>query len=329
MKILLTLDYELFLGEKTGSVRKCLLDTMDMLESAAANARFTIFVDASYLARLRELSAKYGQLASEYNKICNHLKSLHARGHDLQLHVHPHWATSTFDGSQWHLDASRYKLCDLSPDDADHIFGQAKSLLDSIIGKQTIAFRAGGFSAQPTPLLAGLFSKYGIQADSSVTPGAVYDSAMQKYDYSAVPTDVGHYRFGQDITKAEAEAPFLEVPISTDSVSPLFFWGYVAVKLLKLKKYRNLGDGISVKATNESIRKRLTTFSDNIVTSDGYKIRLLESQRARFKKQGRELMTVIGHPKLATTYSVDYLKRFVANAQAQGDEFITISDLVQ
>ena len=63
MKIFLTYDYELFFGEPSGSVEKCMLEpTADLLNLAKGKDVFlTFFVDVGYLIQ----AEKYPELKGE------------------------------------------------------------------------------------------------------------------------------------------------------------------------------------------------------------------------------------------------------------------------
>lgn len=328
MDIALTLDYELFLGSKTGSVDACLVDTLARIRRSAPGVRMTLFVDAVYLMKLRELLCRDGneKLRIDYDKICNHLKELVAEGHEVQLHVHPHWLWSEYDGTEWHVDNEHYKICDLSDNVAMRVFADAKKVLEEITGQRVIAFRAGGFSAQPTELLTRLFDATGISVDSSVYPGNFYDSTHQKYDYrTSCPKAV--YRFGADICKEDAAGRYTEVPLTTYDLSPLFYWRLAALKILKPRRHRRLGDGLSVKTTGESIRERLLRGTQGFATIDEFKSSYLAKAYKRHKSSGAPVMCIIGHPKLATEYSVKKLSEFCRLVKSQGDRFVTISEL--
>jgi peptidoglycan/xylan/chitin deacetylase (PgdA/CDA1 family) len=59
--VLITFDYELFLGEQSGIVHQCLIEPtnklLDCLNKYAFKAVF--FIDTVYLLRLKEVSAEY------------------------------------------------------------------------------------------------------------------------------------------------------------------------------------------------------------------------------------------------------------------------------
>ncbi|MBQ7690062.1 MAG: hypothetical protein IJT30_02570 [Muribaculaceae bacterium] len=329
MKLLFTLDYELFLGSRTGSVANCLITPMEQLQAAieSAGGKFTIFVDATYLFRARQLSIGYPQLARDVEQISSHLKQLVASGHDVQLHIHPHWAFSTYNDGMWLLDHKHYKLCDLDAETALQVTTQAKELLDTTIGRKTIAFRAGGFAAQPTAMLKELFLKNDIVADCSVCPGLSYSSPQQEFDYTKAPAK-DCYRFDDDICTEDAGGRFTEFPITMHRVSPVFHWKLAANRLLKLQEHRTFGDGAAVKTTGESIVARLTSWQNCQATIDGYKISFLPQAWQATRHRGNELLTILGHPKLATPYSIDRLAKFVQQATAAGDTFTTISQML-
>ena len=55
MNIFLTYDYELFFGESTGSVDKCMIEPTNQLLKIAKefNIKMTFFVDVGYLIKLK------------------------------------------------------------------------------------------------------------------------------------------------------------------------------------------------------------------------------------------------------------------------------------
>ncbi len=328
MNILLTLDYELFLGKETGSVDRCLIQPMSLLSDALISngGRFTIFVDATYLLRLRQLGPEHPKLQEDYNRLIDHIHSLKCQGHDIQLHIHPHWAFSDYENGSWTTDLNHYKLNDLAASKAIQLTKDAKELLDEIIGTKTIVFRAGGFSAQPTHLLTEVFDATGIVADSSVIPGSYYNSFQQEYDYREAPDKKSIYRFEGDICVESPQGRYTEIPISMFNVSPLFHWRLVINRFAKQQKHVGYGDGVSVKTTKDSIMKRLLWWQNCHTTIDGYKINFLKKAYSKAKKNGNDAFTVLGHPKLATPFSIEKVGDFAKEVVENGDKFLTISD---
>ena len=74
-------------------------------------------------------SAKNSEdLISEIEKISSQISKLSSAGHQIALHVHPHWEDCKFDGDKWIIDTKRYKLSDFSNyiplRSQQHIFNQ-------------------------------------------------------------------------------------------------------------------------------------------------------------------------------------------------------------
>ena len=333
MKIIMTLDYELFLGYKTGSVESCLIQPMNkiLLTVDSTNVKFTLFVDGAYIYMLNNLRHENECLQNDYDKVCQHLHELHKAGHDIQLHIHPQWYFSKYNGKEWNLDSTHYKLCDVDEKQMEEYFVESKELLERIVGKKTIAFRAGGFSAQPTELLNKLFDASGVKVDSSVCPGTSYDSNCQKYDYIDVSSK-DLYNFSNNICKEDVLGKYIELPISMISVSPVFHWKLaltkMAVKLGVGKQYLRMGDGSSVKTTGSSIIERLTRTVLTMATIDEYKASLLKMAYRKAQERGTNYFCVLGHPKLATPYSIKKLGEFCSYAKMNGGEFVTLSEIV-
>src|SRR5215470_17635236 len=102
MKIYLTLDYELFFG-RSGTAEKCMIEPAERIAQLCEkhNARCIFFVDAGYLDKLTYYAPRYSQLRREQQMVSDQLIRLSNAGHDVQLHVHPHWEGTVYDGKDW------------------------------------------------------------------------------------------------------------------------------------------------------------------------------------------------------------------------------------
>lgn len=332
MKILLTLDYELFLGNKTGTSEHCLIKPMQAMiaHTAKYNVKFTLFVDAAYLYMLKKMGTEYSELLDEFKRVTEHLRYLQSLGHEIQMHLHPQWFYSSYTNGVWKLDQDHYKLSDMPHDEVERLFVSSKQVLDDIVGHKTIGFRAGGFSAQPTELLIELFQKTGLRIDSSVCAGTKYDSPKQKYDYSCCPQKSSYY-FDKNICSEiddikSDDVKYLELPITMYRLSPLFYWKYIAIRMLRSSKHRNMGNGVSIAANNDSIRSRLLKHSLGMATIDGYKISYLVNVYKQQMINNAPLMCIIGHPKLATPYSIERLGSCCKYLSVSNATFVTLSE---
>jgi hypothetical protein len=316
MKIYLTLDYELFLGSSTGSVELCLVKPMEYLCGIADkhNMKFTIFVDATYLLALKKYS-KYRQLDRDYKIVVQNLLSLKQTGHTIGLHIHPHWFYADYDGRSWITPPGHYKLPDIPFGEARAILMDSKALLEEIVNAKVSTFRAGGFSIQPFEPYAEVFEALGLKIDSSVLSGLYYNSDNQQYDYRNAPYK-DYYRFSENICEEDAGSQFIEYPISTHMISPLFWWKLSLLRILKAKGHKPFGNGKSVESTSSSILSRLTKSQMGFACMDGYKSSLLfamlEKHQKTFGTDAR--FVVIGHPKLATAYSIKIIDKFITDS---------------
>lgn len=318
-QILLSLDYELFFGPRTGTVERCLiLPTQKVAETAERHGvRLSLFVDALYLQRLREAAHRFPRLQHDLDSIHSQLVTLKEAGHDIQLHLHPHWLDSTFDGEQWRLVTTRYKLHDFSTEAMATMVGSAKKLLTSLIGDTVFAFRAGGWCMQPFAPIAPALLAHDIWLDSTVFAGGISDDKDRWFDFTPAPVK-DSWRFGNDPNHEDRQGPFVEIPISAMRVTPLLFWRMaISRKLMPQADHQPFGDGSPMVWGNSYFFKRLTSSTISVASMDGFKAGLLtkafgDEQTA----SGKQLFHAMGHPKALTPYSLARLDDFLTGLEA-------------
>ena len=317
-KILLSLDYELFFGQATGTVDNCLIRPT---EEAARIARrhgafFSLFVDALYLQSLAEEARRYPRLQPDLDAVRRQLTALKEEGHDIQLHLHPHWKDSHFDGEAWQLDTHRYKLHDFDFVEIASLVGSAKSLLTGIVGDTVFAFRAGGWCLQPFPRIASGLLEHGIWLDSTVFPGGVSDDRDRWFDFSTAPeSDIWH--FSSDPNRVDTDGPFLEIPISAMRVTPFLFWRMaMSRKILSTPTHKPFGDGSSLSWGRGYYLQKLTKSTISVASMDGLKAGMLTRAFRSEKASGRKLFHAMGHPKALSRFSLDQLDGFLAELGA-------------
>ncbi|GAA0872767.1 hypothetical protein GCM10009117_19140 [Gangjinia marincola] len=319
MNIFITLDYELFFGAHTGSVQESIIKPTNHLTELLDpyNISATFFVDSGYLLALERQKKQYPQLEDDYTVIKNQLKELVAKGHSIELHIHPHWEDSFFDGKKWHMNTKRYRLDCFKQEEVTNIFDRYTNVLTKITNKKPIAYRAGGWSAQPFSNLKPGFESNNLRIDSSVYPQGFYSSSLQNFDFRAIDPYVTQYSFDENLTKQEENGKFLEVPISSIKVTPLFFWKFASKKLIKNKEHKPFGDGSAIPLSTRQKLKLLTISSYSVVSIDGFKSTLIQkaftnyTQRAKTHKH----FVLIGHPKAFTPYSLKKLKEFIESTK--------------
>ncbi len=315
--IFLTFDYELFFGRKTGSVEKCLLEPTSRLMQLGEKfkAKFTFFVDVMYLMKLSSYQTDHG-LRKDYTLILAQLTELINKGHDIQLHLHPHWLNAVYNG-EWHLDYSNYRLQNFSEEDVCEIIRSSVTYLESITNRKVFAFRAGGWCLQPFAKLNQPFVKNGVWLDSTVYHKGYNHSPTHYYDFRNAP-DLDTWKFEQDPLLFEKNGFFTELPISSCTVSPLFFWRLLIIKTFFHQKYLSAGDGEAISKSKSQLMRMMLLPTHSVVSVDGYKAAIVQSAFKKSLAHGKENFVIIGHPKAMSKFSIDILEKFLSKTSKHG-----------
>ena len=324
MNIYITLDYELYFGEKHGTVYKCIIfPTNELIKIAEKyNVRFTFFIDAGFLLKLDEFRSKYPTLEEDYKAVTEQIKYLSETGHDIQLHIHPHWEDSYYNGLNWIFDLKRYKLVDFNEIEIEDIVSKYKKVLTDLTEKKIFAYRAGGWCLQPFGKLKSAFIKNEISFDSSVFKNGFYTSNHYSYDFRSAP-DKDLYRFEEEPEIENTIGYFTELPISAIKNSPFFFWKLFLLGRKNPYLHKPLGDGIAMPAPGQR-KKMLSRYTNCTVCIDGYNAKLLQKALMQLQKKKFKQMVVIGHPKALSRYSIQKLEEFV-NKNCNKNNFTTFT----
>ncbi|HOV11255.1 MAG TPA: polysaccharide deacetylase family protein [Bacteroidales bacterium] len=322
--ILLTFDYELFLGQRSGSIDNCLIrptnKILEVLKRHGAKAVF--FIDTTYLYRLEELSKSNVSAEKDLQKIKEQLLEMARDGHYLFHHIHPHWldAVCLEKINQWDLSVTnRFTIKVLGDAEREILFKYSDSYLTDIYKKASSAnkcdgFRAGGLYIEPFCCFKPFFEKYGIHYEFSVVPGEKKTGELLCYDFTKCPAD-RPYTFNENLTMEEANGKFTEFPITKIRIR-----GYT--KILNSIYYRTnkktpgnklFGDGLSV--TNAIRNTDTGTSGKNYLFLDmAASIELLNPVLlALYKKTIRQKQFVhfLSHPKLQSEVSLQTMDRLL------------------
>lgn len=317
MNVYLTYDYELFFGDPTGSVEKCIIEPTEYLRQIARDTgiKMVFFVDVGYLKKMEQYRSQFSQVEHEYQLVYNQIKGLVQEGHDCQLHIHPHWEDCTHDGKQWNMIVDRYKLVDFTEKDIERIVLEYKSILAQITNKPIVAYRAGGWCLQPFYKIQNAFSKAGLKIDSTVFPGGENKKGNYFYDFKNVP-DKDKWQFNADLCKEELNGEFWEYPISNQKYSIWFFWRLFILGRLQPHLHKSIGDGYPM--PSPGMRKQMLTKGMTLSASvDGYFVTKLSQVIKRNKRKNWNETIIIGHPKACTHFALKQLKQFIVKHQNQ------------
>lgn len=219
-------DYEIFMGGNYRPESEILLEptraAMDVFESIGVPVTF--FADLLCLWRYRELG--FGEFPDQVD---DQLRQAVRRGHDVQMHIHPHWPKTEIecreDGStHYHVDSVWIYPGPHFGDLYGFMLQQlvsGKEYLTDLLGDlvpdyQCVAYRAGAYGIVPgdREILAAL-EDAGYLIDSSVVPGFPGLVATgETVNFSNVPRR-GNYRLSREwgLTRP-AEAGIFEIPVA-------------------------------------------------------------------------------------------------------------------
>ncbi len=315
MHIWITLDYEIFFGAQSGVPENCMIEPTNRLLDIVTpyGIKLNLFVDAGYLIKLKEQKETHPQLEEDWQKVTAQIRELAQNGHGIELHIHPHWEDSFFDGQKWKFNTERYKLADFSKPEVLEIVTKYTEVLKEVSNQKPVAFRAGGWSIQPFAHIKEALKQNGVLMDSTVFPKGRHHSENQYYDYSEVEDYTTYYRFSDKITEKNEAGQFEEYPISSIKVNPLFFWRFAFVKIMNSPKHRAFGKGEAIQKPKNEILRMLFTPSHSVVSMDGFKASYLRKSFKKYQKNCSESanFVIIGHPKAFSPYSLKKMKDFI------------------
>jgi len=326
-KILITLDYELFFGSNVGTQQNCIIYPTNRLINILDkyNVKATFFVDSGYLVKLEEEKEKYISLEKEYQEIVTQIKKLDKNGHSIQLHIHPHWEDSYYDGKKWIINTKRYRLHDFNELEIEDIVFRYKKVLTDIIGDKIFAHRAGGWCIQPFNKLKNALKKHNIWLDSTVFENGKNSSKTHYFDFKNSPKK-SCWNFEEDPLIEEENGFFKEFPISSYKLSPIFFWKLVFFKKFGSTEHNGFGDGTAAGGSKKDKIRMLTSFTNSVVSIDGYKSSFLQDAYNNFlTKRGNNHFVIIGHPKAMSEYSLKKLENFIIKNNS--NNFISMEKL--
>ena len=194
--VVLSFDYELFLGKNYYDSKRVLFDPtykiLEILKDHETTATF--FADVCSVIQHRKYGLdEYAELFGR--QICDIEKA----GADVQLHIHPNWLKSKLVGNQWSFDYDSYRIQyfdkeyeewsmhSIVENCVDYLNSTIKSVMPEY---KCVAYRAGGYAIQPYKKLFSVLNKCGIVIDSSVVLNDHFDNPITGYDFRNSPKNI-------------------------------------------------------------------------------------------------------------------------------------------
>jgi hypothetical protein len=310
---ILSLDYELFFG-KSGSYEECLFEPCSLVDDFCRKhaIKVTYFVDAGMLVRLRELADSDNALGRAYDAVRRHVQSLANQGHEIGLHVHPHWEDTRWRNGEWDFSGTRYRLDQFDPSEAHRIVVDYAAELQELMTQPLESYRAGGFCIEPFDILRDALLEVGITVDSSVVPGASLLDEEKGFDFSVAP-DRSAWTFDGSPLQPAPAGGFVEVPITPLRLPFLHYWGRLADRLLPRPSTAGATAGRSKAIGRREILRRLSGRSNiSELSIDHAKAEHLP--RSAETKRSRTVWHTMGHPKLIRKESLSALEAFLGDS---------------
>ena len=321
-QLLLTFDYELFLGARSGSAEECLIaPTSKLLEiTARYPLKMIFFVDTLYLMKLVEQGKTSPQCTEDYNQIIDQLRSLVTAGHYLFPHLHPHWLDAAYlpEINEWCLnDPKLYRLHEVVEEERRSLLASSMTLLTEIVrsadGTYALdTYRAGGWSIQPFDVYASLFREFGIRYDFSVAPRRWSFTVAHWFDFTTIQDATGPYHFSTDVTVPDNSGEFTELPISFLETGN---WSRRLDLLLRKTLYRRFlrpsgnGDILQAKPLPHDSSGYPDLYYLQLASPENFKLPFM-LEYFRFVKDNNYLH-FIAHPKLLSVENLFWLNRLL------------------
>lgn len=332
-KIILSFDYELFFGYKSGTVRKSLIEpTNEMLDAMdQVGAKATYFVDYLMLKYLEKENDK--RCNSDLELIKEQLSEILRRGHRIELHIHPHWIDAKYNGDgTWNFDDfSHYMLTSFSVDEIENMFNEGTKIINQIAREVipnycVVAFRAGGWALPEMDIVSSSFLRNNIKLDSSLGRGIFINDGYRIIDCTKMPAK-SYYRISTDALREDVKGCFIEAPISTFKYS--FFDRLVngVYRQFHKNEMKYQCDGTHARKVvsgetpgiMEKIKRVIST-KVNFYTLSHFSPLLLKN---KFFHYDKDLVIIIDHPKDFSDSSIKTLLLI-----SKSNEFTTYEQII-
>ena len=329
INLFLTFDYELPLGGWTVSPEAALIEpTRKLLVCCEKlHVRAVFFIDVLSFIRFRELEND-----SFEQSVRRQLTEIVRQGHDIQLHLHPHWFTSSFENGIY-KPSKDFRLADFNEKEIAAMVAQGIDYLNDVAKTVNpdytcLAFRAGGFNLENSPMIFKILTENGIQIDSSLCHGYYFASDISTVDYSNLPNQ-SNWFFTHGNYNVPTCTGMYEIPIAGKKKSILEVPTFIKVNFLRDRMPENRGKVIHAnhklsfqKKIKKALSARMLSF-DNYTCSARFLMNILHDNIKRFSSQEEISLAIISHPKTMDWYNYQLMEDVIVSAKKRyGDQLV-------
>ncbi len=273
-----------------------------------------------------------------------------AKGHDAQLHIHPHWIASNYENESF-IPSRKFKLADFknsgNETDIEAIISESVQLMYEICNMESgdykcIAYRGGGYNLSPETgrILNALFNQ-GIRIESSVVKGLFSKSDLRNEDYRKMP-DLSNWLIDLDgDLRVVAKNGLLEIPVTTMPVFPKYRIERVIKKIKNKNYYKEVaykhggqGFGFVVDKLSDKIRNAyfapLVLGFDNLTTDINNLKQILKYSLKKYSSENEIFLCANSHPKAFGDNQCKLMSDFINLIKDEYEnlvEFVTYRDV--
>jgi len=291
---------------------------------------------------------------TEYaEKFERQMKEAVRAGHDVQLHLHPHWLFSSYRNDEWNIATEKMYLAELgfhdAADSAPAVIRRGIDYLTELLreeepGYRCLAFRAAGLSLQPREReLIGALLDNGILIDSSIARGVRFKLDTVEVDYTQVPAAANWYMTPETGINTPASDGLFEIPIATFRSGLFPRLGFLWRRARSIKMLRGIGISRAERQTRWSTLRTIAKYNLRYLYTNpwfnlscdtkGYDLRMLlkglDAYVTRYRNSRIIFLSMINHPKMMFEQQFDLLRSFVRQSRKTYGErirFVTFTE---
>jgi hypothetical protein len=330
LQLVLSFDHELSLGGAE-SYRHNLFDPTDELMALAQGlgVPIALFTDVCCAIRYRDWDRE-----GFFDPYCEQIGRALVNGHDVQLHIHPHWMDSNFVNGEYRPSTS-FALGDFAagspPNDISGIVGRSYDFLSELcLGRDAnylcVAYRAGGNNLAPytETILQNLYDK-GVRIDSSIVKGFRFRSGISTVDFSGMPRAANWTIPLSGPLNAEAASGIYEVPIAGRPRTPLNNAPFLINRVIHAGRAHD-PRGRSIHAANTPLPQKLARLFPRSAWPLGFDdaaqsvediARTLRAHVEAHQEDEIIVCAAVSHPKCMGNYERSLMRGFVERARSE------------